>query len=100
MVPGIIRTIVPVMVGSLLAWILIHTGIDLGPFTEGLSEALVVFLTGVWYILFRYLERNKSKWWGWLLGLAAQPIYPDEAEDITPNVHTPATVKRSMSAGL
>ena len=96
MVPGVIRTVVPTVVGAFFAWLLVNTGIDLGPFTEQFSEVLVVFLTGVWYLLFRWLERNYSSLWGWLLGLASQPIYPDEVEAIEPNAATPKTIRTRL----
>jgi hypothetical protein len=71
---SLIRTWVPVAVGSLVAW-LISIGIELDPEAE---TGLVVGLTGVviaaYYGIVRWLER-RWPWIGVLLGVPAAPSY-------------------------
>lgn len=70
------RTLVPVLVGTLVAW-LAHAGIGVD------SAAATTWLTGAfsagYYALFRLLEAHASPRFGWLLGLARPPAYPDTA---------------------
>ena len=66
------RTIVPVVVGTLVAW-LAHAGIGVD------SAAATAWLGGAfssaYYSAFRLLEAHVSSRWGWLLGLARPPQY-------------------------
>lgn len=68
---SLIRTIVPVIVGAIIAG-LARAGLDLDPDQlTGVLEALVV---GGYYTLVRALE---ARWpaLGWFLGLPTQPTY-------------------------
>ena len=68
------RTTVPIIVGTLVT-VLAHAGIGVD------SAALSLWLGGAfsaaYYTLFRLLEAHVSPAWGWLLGLARPPHYPD-----------------------
>lgn len=70
------RTVVPLIVGTLVA-ALAHAGIGVD------SAAAVAWLTGAfsaaYYALFRVLEAHVSARFGWLLGLARPPQYPNAA---------------------
>lgn len=72
---GLWRTIVPVIVGTVAAW-LAHAGIGVD------SAAATVWLgaafSSAYYALFHLLETHVSPKWGWLLGLARPPAYPDK----------------------
>jgi hypothetical protein len=68
---SLIRTIVPLLVGSLVAWLA----------TRGVSvdQALILpaadaLFTGVYYGIVRWLE-TKSPKAGWLLGIPGAPSY-------------------------
>lgn len=76
LVVSLIRTYVPVVVGTVIAW-LVAQGIDVTPETE---VQLVAGLTGIisaaYYGVVRLLERR----WpvvGYLLGSKKQPTYED-----------------------
>jgi hypothetical protein len=68
------RTVVPLLVGTVAAW-LAHAGIGVD------SAAAVAWLTAAfssaYYALFRVLEAHVSARFGWLLGLARPPQYPN-----------------------
>ncbi|WNI16898.1 hypothetical protein [Actinacidiphila sp. ITFR-21] len=68
------RTLVPVIVGTLAAW-LAHAGI--GVDSAALTLWLGAAFSSAYYTLFRLLEAHVSPAWGWLLGLARPPHYPD-----------------------
>jgi len=75
------RTAVPVIVGwvaALLARIYIHVD------DQALSQALVGAFAVVYYGLFRLLEAKVSPAFGWLLGLAKPPAYPQSDPTQTP----------------
>lgn len=70
--PSVIRTVVPLIVGLVLAQA-IRLGLDL-PATEiGLIVEAVV--TAVYYSLVRLAEARLSPVWGWLLGRKGAPVY-------------------------
>lgn len=72
---GFIRTYVPYGVAAALAWLLLHTGLDLTGEVQVLAITLVVALvTNVYYLLIRLLE---SRWpfLGVFLGWPKQPEY-------------------------
>lgn len=70
---GLWRTVVPVIVGTLVAW-LAHAGIGVD------SAAATAWLTAAfssgYYALFRLAEQHLGAGWGWFLGLARPPQYP------------------------
>ena len=74
------RTLVPMIVGALVA-ALAHAGlhIDSATATVWLGSAF----GAVYYALFRVLEAHVSPRWGWLLGLARPPKYPDKDGAVT-----------------
>lgn len=79
---SVIRTLVPVVVGSILAG-LASIGLDL---PEGLvTEVVATVIITLYYAAVRLLETHVSPAWGWLLGVAKVPQYdalgPDSSYD-------------------
>lgn len=75
MVPSLVRTFVPYLVGVLLT-ALAKLGVDIG---DGTATTLVELGVSIaWYVVFRYLETKGNARWGWLLGLAKAPAYSAE----------------------
>jgi len=73
---SVVRTIVPVIVGVIVS-ALFYVGVELDDTTKAsLVTATTGIVTGLWYVLFRFLETKFSNQWGWFLGLAKQPGYP------------------------
>lgn len=72
---SLIRTWVPVIVGSVLAWLAAKTGIVLDENASGqVVLAVSAFFIGAYYGLVRWLE-PRFPWLGWLLGSPKQPGY-------------------------
>lgn len=71
---SILRTIVPVVVGWLILQA-VRLGITID--SAWLSGVVQGGITVVFYALVRYAETYGSNAWGWLLGLAKQPVYVD-----------------------
>ena len=72
---SIVRTLVPVIVGSVLAWVA-RIGLELDPeFELALTAVLTALFTAVYYIGARLLETHVTPKLGWLLGSAKQPDY-------------------------
>ncbi|MEU0216860.1 hypothetical protein ABZ281_17825 [Streptomyces sp. NPDC006265] len=69
------RTLVPYVVGF-AAVQLARLGITLDDAT--LTAALAGAFGTVYYALFRLLEQKAGRGWGWFLGLARPPHYPDK----------------------
>ena len=65
-----VRTIVPAVVGAIIAWAL-HHGHDI----HGYLPQITVVITAVYYGLARVLEHYVSPRFGWLLGAASAPLY-------------------------
>jgi len=65
-----VRTIVPFIVAWLITFGLRH-GVNL----HGYQAAVTVVVGAVYYALVRLLERYITPQFGWLLGLAQQPVY-------------------------
>jgi hypothetical protein len=65
-----VRVIVPVVVGTVVGFALKH-GFDLHAY----SGAVTAVVTVVYYAVVRLLERYVTPKFGWLLGLAQQPVY-------------------------
>lgn len=74
-----IRTYVPIVIGSALAFVALHFGIVVD---DGTEAALAVPLTGVliaaYWSLVRLLERKWPRL-GVFLGVAAKPVYESAA---------------------
>lgn len=71
---SVVRTVVPIAVGAVVSWF-VTAGIELDPQFEGsLTILITAALTGVYYIAVRLFERYVSPKFGWLLGLAKQPV--------------------------
>jgi hypothetical protein len=87
---SILRTIVPIVVGAVLTFLVKHNVLD--PDTTAEAEQLTLVLnavvTGAYYVVVRFLETKVAPSFGWLLGLAKQPGYepgPAPAPPPTPN---------------
>lgn len=75
------RTAVPVIVGWVAALLArIYIGVD----EQALAQALVALFALVYYGVFRLLEAKVSPAFGWLLGLARPPAYPQPNPTQTP----------------
>ena len=71
-VAGLIRTVVPALVGALSAW-LVSLGLELPVEAyEGLIAGMGLLFTGVYYAVVRLIE-DRVPQFGWLLGLAKSP---------------------------
>lgn len=66
------RTFIPYLVGLICA-AAARWGLDLNE--NSVESALVLVFGTVYYAGSRWLEQNKGKRWGWLLGYAKQPLY-------------------------
>jgi len=97
-VPAVIRTVVPFVVGAILAWVTTTWGIVV---PEDLSGQLETWLTvgfgSVYYVVVRWAEQRWPGVGRWLLGLGArqQPVYtePEVAAEVT-QASPPATAVR------
>lgn len=70
---SIVRTVVPIVVGAVLGW-LVAAQIPVDPeFEATLTVLVTAVLTSVYYLAIRLFERFVSPKLGWLLGLAQQP---------------------------
>lgn len=70
--PSIIRTVVPWLVGLLVAFLADHKL----PIDEGTATAIVTTIVStVYYAAVRLAETRLSPLWGWLLGSAKAPTY-------------------------
>lgn len=73
---SIIRTYVPIAVGSLASYLALH-GMELDATTlAGLTAFLGGIISAVYYLVVRLLEKKFPKV-GVLLGVAAKPIYKE-----------------------
>lgn len=77
--PSVMRTVVPLVVGWVIT-ALTSLGVDFG--SEKTTAAVTVIFSGVYYTVFRLLERvapsggPAEKFFGLLLGFVRPPIYP------------------------
>lgn len=76
---SLVRTVVPLIVGAVIAW-LVKLGI---PVDDDLSSTLATLLTlvftAVYYALVRLLETYVTPKFGWLLGFARKVEYTKAA---------------------
>lgn len=71
---AVIRTLIPIVVGWVVALLVsagIHIDTDLA---AGLIVSLSTLVASLYYIGVAWLER-KWPWFGWLLGVARNPVY-------------------------
>jgi len=81
-ITSLIRTQVPIAVGALLAWLTLKTGIVVDESSQaGLVQAFTAILTGLYYLVIRWLETRFPQI-GWLLGVPKAPGY--SAQDAPP----------------
>jgi uncharacterized membrane protein (DUF441 family) len=74
-VTGLIRTAVPALVGTVIAW-LVGRGIEIDAATQtALATGLVTVCISAYYALVVLLERRVNPAFGWLLGKASAPHY-------------------------
>lgn len=73
---SVIRTIVPIIVGSLIAW-LAARGVKVDEST--ILPAVDAVVAGAYYALIRLVERKYPKA-GWLLGSPGAPSYAPKVE--------------------
>jgi hypothetical protein len=77
---SVVRTMTPIIVGAVLGWVT-TLGIDPDP---GFAPALTLVVGGafavLWHIGVRLLETYVSPRFGWLIGLAKQPVYERAAK--------------------
>lgn len=71
---SVIRTAVPLVVGLLLA---LPVSKKLGLTSEDVTPAVAAVLALAYYVLARLLETRRGTAWGWLLGRASAPVYPE-----------------------
>lgn len=78
-VNSMIRTLVPIIVGALVSWLLTR-GVVLAPDAEaGLIVSLTALMQALYYIVVRSLERYLPTWLTrFLLGSAKTPTYDKE----------------------
>ena len=71
---ALIRTVVPYLVGLAVAWIA-SLGLNLPEdAVAGFTAQATVLAGSLYYLGVAWLER-KFAWFGWLLGVARQPVY-------------------------
>lgn len=70
-ITSIIRTVVPVIVGTAISW-LARRGIDVDG--AAIGQALTVIIIGAYYAAARWAEGRWARA-GWLLGAAKVPTY-------------------------
>lgn len=76
-----VRTVVPIVVGAVIAWT-VTQGIPLDDqFELALTLALTALFQGAYYFVVRLLEEYVAPKFGWLLGLARQPLYAKRGTD-------------------
>lgn len=66
------RTFIPYLVGLVCA-VAARWGLDLNE--DSVESFLVLAFGTVYYAGSRWLEQNKGRRWGWLLGSTKQPLY-------------------------
>lgn len=72
MLPSLLRTAVPLIVGYFLAW---PAAKLLGLTEDQITSLVTVVISALYYLAVRLLERVAPQF-GWLLGYASAPVYP------------------------
>lgn len=70
---SIIRTVVPLVLAPLLTWAA-KAGLDVD--STAIATLIGTVLTVIYYAVVRSLETIVKPAWGWLLGVAKVPAYP------------------------
>lgn len=80
---SIVRTFTPIIVGAVVGWF-VTAGIPLDPEFEGALTLLVAAAFSlIYYVAVRVLETYVAPRFGWLLGIARQPVYVPDASTST-----------------
>lgn len=84
---SIVRTLVPLIVGTLVAWFTkIGVPVDEAD-VESVVNGLVSFgVAALYYVIARLLETFASSKFGWLLGFANAPQYKAAPKSLPPTV--------------
>lgn len=96
--PSVVRTFVPLLVGYFTAFPFVQL---FGLEAEQITSLITIVVTGLYYVLVRFLEAYVLPQAGWLLGYASAPVYvPPAASGVeqTP-AEDVARVVRSADAG-
>src|SRR5690348_9921522 len=74
-VTSAIRTGVPMLVGLVVSYLLVHFGFTVPEDVQTWLESLLTF--GLGYLYYLAVRGLEAKWpnLGWLLGVAKQPVY-------------------------
>lgn len=76
LITSYIRTGVPIVIGSFVAWLAVH-GLQVpADSVTGFTAFLTGLFTALYYAVVRYLE-TKYPQMGWLLGSAKKVVYKD-----------------------
>ena len=88
--PGLIRTLVPFIVGPIGAWLAVHLGLPVddvtnptGPLFVLVNGALSAAFGYIYYVVARFLEVGVSPKWGYILGSRKQPVYTEPPAVVT-----------------
>lgn len=89
LLPSLVRTLVPLIVGWVLSLPLTPAVLDLlqvttGDATRALTAAVTAAVAGLYYLAVRLFEVHGRPRLGWLLGWASQPTRYAAASDLTP----------------
>lgn len=87
-----VRTIVPAVVGAIIAWAL-HHGHDI----HGYEAQITAVVTAAYYGVARLLEHYVSPRFGWLLGVATAPAYAADPPAPAPVVAKKTAKPRKVS---
>lgn len=79
---SVVRTVSPIVVGAVISWA-VTAGITLDDqFEVALTAALTGVFSGAYYVVIRLFEVYVSPKFGWLLGLAKEPVYAKPNENV------------------
>lgn len=96
---SLIRTWVPIVVGTLLTWLAASTHIVISEHSRAVAAAAcVAVLSAGYYALVRLLERKVPQL-GVLLGATVQPAYTPPAPAAAPFTYVPAVGGAPVSSG-
>ena len=94
MIIALIRTFVPSLVGSVIAWA-IDQGVAISEDSQvQLTAALVTVCITLYYALATTLERKVNPAFGWLLGMPSAPTYSGKSSDMLPGSSVDDAVDR------